>query len=578
MKFTSALLFALLFASSVFGADPLNEALQRGLLAEESQRDFKAAATAFEEVVRAADQQREVVATALFRLAEMQRRLGQTNEAAASYRRLAREYGEQTNLVALAWAHLPENTVTSAGVRLIEAQLERASLLLGQTGREQTELADFIGQSRALPTVWEVAWALEARHPSAELKRLRSERNKAEVELAKLSPDFGPAHPEIVRRKAVLAKLDEQISREADGVLRELGDREARLRDQIEAQRRNVRVLEAKLIQERSESPASGAGLTGGNELAEGLGRLRADLRELETTIAQREQYAANSAQSLAALENAQGPYLASQLASSYWRNQRPAELSRLLDLRQAAEREESQLADRFGPENPKRKELEALLAKLDEQLAPWRQRAIEELKWGMDASARSLDELMQRRDALRLRLAEAKQGATSHPVAVGLTEQRRLLMEEIKVAEEQAALLRKRLEVGAAGSSQNEVLQAQRDVLALKRLLAGLTRLDLMDLPGAAPAQEFPEFKSGGSIVVLGQVNRPGVVQLPRNRGMDLVEAIAASGNFSKMGNRNRIQLRRGTNLFRLKFDEVMTNRFELKPGDAVEVMEKVF
>lgn len=73
------LLFSLTIAVGVaMAADPLTEAFQRRLLAEESQRDLKAAAAAYDEVVRQADSQRELVATALFRRAEVQRRLGRT--------------------------------------------------------------------------------------------------------------------------------------------------------------------------------------------------------------------------------------------------------------------------------------------------------------------------------------------------------------------------------------------------------------------------------------------------------------------------------------------------------------------
>jgi ankyrin repeat protein len=87
-------------------ADPLNDAFQRGLLAEETRADFQAASAAYGEVIRLADAQRDLIATALFRLSESQRRLSRTNDAIAGYRRLIREFGTQTNLVALATERL----------------------------------------------------------------------------------------------------------------------------------------------------------------------------------------------------------------------------------------------------------------------------------------------------------------------------------------------------------------------------------------------------------------------------------------------------------------------------------------
>ncbi|MCE2826035.1 MAG: hypothetical protein LW626_02975, partial [Verrucomicrobium sp.] len=87
-------------------ADPLTEAFQRGLLAEETRADFQAASEAYGEVIRLADAQRDLIATALFRFSESQRRLSRTNDAIAGYRRLIREFSTQTNLVTLATARL----------------------------------------------------------------------------------------------------------------------------------------------------------------------------------------------------------------------------------------------------------------------------------------------------------------------------------------------------------------------------------------------------------------------------------------------------------------------------------------
>ena len=57
-------------------------------------------------MIRLADAQRDLIATALFRFSETQRRLSRTNDAIAGYRRLIREFSTQTNLVALATERL----------------------------------------------------------------------------------------------------------------------------------------------------------------------------------------------------------------------------------------------------------------------------------------------------------------------------------------------------------------------------------------------------------------------------------------------------------------------------------------
>lgn len=58
----------------------------------------------------------------------------------------------------------------------------------------------------------------------------------------------------------------------------------------------------------------------------------------------------------------------------------------------------------------------------------------------------------------------------------------------------------------------------------------------------------------------------------------MDLFEAVNAQGGLTVKGNPNRIQVGRGTNLFRFKLEELMTNRFELPHEDKIQVMEWVF
>ncbi|MHB9005340.1 MAG: hypothetical protein ACYDC1_00235, partial [Limisphaerales bacterium] len=68
---------------SAFAADPLTEALQKGLIEEEVNRDLQAAVRAYEAAVQQADTQRQAAATAVFRLAESYCKLGRTNDAVA---------------------------------------------------------------------------------------------------------------------------------------------------------------------------------------------------------------------------------------------------------------------------------------------------------------------------------------------------------------------------------------------------------------------------------------------------------------------------------------------------------------
>jgi ankyrin repeat protein len=94
------------FSPRAHAADALTEALQKGLFEEEANQNLEAAIKAYQDVLGRAEEQRRIAATALFRLAECYRKQGKTNEASAEYRRLVRDYSEQTTLVNLSRQNL----------------------------------------------------------------------------------------------------------------------------------------------------------------------------------------------------------------------------------------------------------------------------------------------------------------------------------------------------------------------------------------------------------------------------------------------------------------------------------------
>ena len=75
--------------------------LQKGLYEEEANHDLKAAIEAYQAVVTQFDAQRPATATAIFRLGECYRKQGKTNEAAAFYQRILRDFADQTELARL---------------------------------------------------------------------------------------------------------------------------------------------------------------------------------------------------------------------------------------------------------------------------------------------------------------------------------------------------------------------------------------------------------------------------------------------------------------------------------------------
>lgn len=101
--------------------DVLNETLRRGLFEEEANHDLNAAIKAYQSLIRQNDEQRKVVATAVFRLGECYRKLGKTSDAIAQYERVRREYSDQANLVRLSEQNLTGLGVNPASVAEAEA-------------------------------------------------------------------------------------------------------------------------------------------------------------------------------------------------------------------------------------------------------------------------------------------------------------------------------------------------------------------------------------------------------------------------------------------------------------------------
>jgi cytohesin len=79
----------------------LTSILQKGLFEEEANRNLDAAIAAYQSLVTQFDKDRQVAATAIFRLGECYRKLGKTNEAVAQYDRIVREFSDQQTLATL---------------------------------------------------------------------------------------------------------------------------------------------------------------------------------------------------------------------------------------------------------------------------------------------------------------------------------------------------------------------------------------------------------------------------------------------------------------------------------------------
>ena len=87
--------------------------------------------------------------------------------------------------------------------------------------------------------------------------------------------------------------------------------------------------------------------------------------------------------------------------------------------------------------------------------------------------------------------------------------------------------------------------------------------------------------------VQVIGQVNRPGVVLMPPEQKMSIVEAITLAGGFTRLGNQRNVTVKRvlengEMKLFEVNVDKILDNPdkedFILQKGDTINVSERIF
>ncbi|HEY3853268.1 MAG TPA: polysaccharide biosynthesis/export family protein [Verrucomicrobiae bacterium] len=84
----------------------------------------------------------------------------------------------------------------------------------------------------------------------------------------------------------------------------------------------------------------------------------------------------------------------------------------------------------------------------------------------------------------------------------------------------------------------------------------------------------------------VLGQVNKPGSIDFPQNESVNLLEAIAMAGGYTRLGAPSKVRVRRQENgvekTINLNAEEMSKNskkkNFEVLPDDIIYVDERTF
>ncbi len=198
MKTSSIPLLLLALAVSAFAADPITESIRRGLLEEEVNRNLEAAAAAYQDAVNQADAIRQTAATALFRLGEVYRKQGRTNDAVGAYQRILRDFSDESSLVKTSREHLgllgyAETTIPVA------------------PGLTQYDPADVASLREELKLVENEHQAVQKRYENGRAEATDVRRVQRELlELQRKLPEFGSVdrQTELLEQELELAKTD----------------------------------------------------------------------------------------------------------------------------------------------------------------------------------------------------------------------------------------------------------------------------------------------------------------------------------------------------------------------------------
>ena len=229
MKTKFCLLVILLSAVVAHAQTNLMTLLQQGLFEEQANRNLDAAIADYQSLAIQFDKDRQLAATAIFRLGECYRMEGKTNEAAQEYQRILNDFSDQTALATLSRENLVGMGMSS-GNQTFQSRLVR---IASPSGEDTNAALSGISASSPEQTVelWEkvkdlspteLEKVLPALAPNAVLTRLLQQRDDTETKLSELQTKFGPQTPDIVAEKAVLEEINSQISGQINGTMQVL--------------------------------------------------------------------------------------------------------------------------------------------------------------------------------------------------------------------------------------------------------------------------------------------------------------------------------------------------------------------
>lgn len=85
----------------------------------------------------------------------------------------------------------------------------------------------------------------------------------------------------------------------------------------------------------------------------------------------------------------------------------------------------------------------------------------------------------------------------------------------------------------------------------------------------------------ANASLIVQGQVSKPGVVKFPLDGRLDLITGVAMAGGLTEYANPKKVTIKRNGQVFTVNYRNLLRQngeRFALRPNDIVTVAERLF
>lgn len=211
--------FALILLPLCLGAatNDLTSALQKGLFEEEANHNLEAAAQAYQAVSAQFDKDRKLAATAIFRLGEVYRKQGKTNEAALQYERIVREFSDQQTLATLSQQNLAGIGRGSLPDKPVTGRSDTVALIAKARG-DVIAISAELDRLKTLPRE-EMRVILQQNYSTPVIVELQKQLLAAEQNLAARKKDYAQGHPEVLRLTAQVETIYKQIDAQATALV-----------------------------------------------------------------------------------------------------------------------------------------------------------------------------------------------------------------------------------------------------------------------------------------------------------------------------------------------------------------------